>query len=72
MLAAAEQMELDVLKKHGASIRELLKLTGHSRNTVRRYPREGDAAACASRRRNGWRSSTRLYPRAGEGSGPAP
>ncbi len=45
MLTAEEQMELEVLKKHGASIRELAKATGRSRNTVRRYLREGRAAA---------------------------
>ncbi len=45
MLTAEEQMELDVLKKHGAGIRELARATGRSRNTVRRYLREGEAAA---------------------------
>jgi transposase len=45
MLTAEEQMELEILKKHGASIRELAKATGHSRNTVRRYLRGGEAAA---------------------------
>jgi transposase len=45
MLTAEEQMELEVLKRHGASIRELAKATGRSRNTVRRYLREGPAAA---------------------------
>jgi transposase len=44
MLTAEERMELDVLKKHGASIRELARATGRSRNTVRRYLREGEAA----------------------------
>ena len=38
-------MELDVLRKHGASIRELARVTGWSRNTVRRYLREGEAAS---------------------------
>jgi transposase len=38
-------MELDVLRKHGAGIRELARVTGWSRNTVRRYLREGEAAA---------------------------
>ena len=37
-------MELAVLHKHGASIRELARVTGHSRNTVRRYLRGGEAA----------------------------
>lgn len=37
-------MELEVLRKHGAGIRELARVTGHSRNTVRRYLREGEAA----------------------------
>jgi transposase len=45
MLKAEERMELDVLRKHGASIRELARTTGRSRNTVRRYLREGGAAA---------------------------
>src|SRR6185437_7632400 len=45
MLTAEERMELDVLRKHGAGIRELARSTGLSRNTVRRYLREGDAAA---------------------------
>ena len=42
MLKAEEQMELAVLKKHGASIRGLSRSTGRSRNTVRRYLRGGD------------------------------
>lgn len=42
MLTSEEQMELEILRKHGASIRELAKATGHSRNTVRRYLRGGD------------------------------
>src|SRR5271168_3899177 len=45
MLKAEEQMELAVLKKHGASIRGLSRSTGQSRNTVRRYLRGGDAVA---------------------------
>jgi transposase len=45
MLKAEERMELDVLRRHGASIRELAKATGRSRNTVRRYLRGGEAAA---------------------------
>jgi transposase len=45
MLRAEEQMELVVLRKHGTSIRELARLTGRSRNTVRRYLRGGEAAA---------------------------
>jgi transposase len=44
MLKAEEQMELVVLRKHGTGIRELARLTGHSRNTVRRYLRGGEAA----------------------------
>lgn len=44
MLTAEEWMKLDVLKKHGASIRELACATGHSRNTIRRYVRAGEAA----------------------------
>src|SRR5689334_8654227 len=45
MLKAEGRMELAVLRKHGASIRELARATGHSRNTVRRYLRAGEAAA---------------------------
>jgi len=45
MLTAEEQMELEILKKHGASIRELAKATGRSRNTVRRYLRGGETVA---------------------------
>jgi hypothetical protein len=37
MLTAEERMELGVLGKHGAGIRELARVTGWSRNTVRRY-----------------------------------
>jgi transposase len=44
MLKAEGRMELAVLRKHGASIRELARVTGYSRNTVRRYLREGEAA----------------------------
>ena len=42
MLKVEVQMELGVLRKHGASIRELARMTGHSRNTVRRYLRGGE------------------------------
>ena len=45
MLTAEDRMELNVLRKHGASIRELARATGWSRNTVRRYLREGEAAS---------------------------
>ena len=44
MLKAGGRMELAVLRKHGASIRELARVTGHSRNTVRRYLRGGETA----------------------------
>jgi transposase len=44
MLKVEGWMELAVLRKHGASIRELARVTGHSRNTVRRYLRGGDTA----------------------------
>ena len=37
-------MEFEVLRKHGAGIRELARVSGHSRNTVRRYLRGGEAA----------------------------
>lgn len=45
MLTVEERMELEVLRKHGAGIRELARTTGRSRNTVRRYLRKGEAAA---------------------------
>jgi transposase len=45
MLTAEDRMELNVLRKHGASIRELARTTGWSRNTVRRHLREGEAAS---------------------------
>ena len=44
MLKVEGRMELAVLRRHGASIRELARLTGHSRNTVRRYLRAGAPA----------------------------
>src|SRR5690242_4903955 len=44
MLKVEGRMELAVLRKHGASIRELARMTGHSRNTVRRYLRGGEIA----------------------------
>ncbi|MBV9251792.1 MAG: IS21 family transposase [Acetobacteraceae bacterium] len=44
MLKPEGRMELMVFRKHGAGIRELARVTGHSRNTVRRYLREGEAA----------------------------
>jgi transposase len=59
MLKAEEQMELAVLRKHGTSIRELARMTGHSRNTVRRYLRGGDAAGT---RRPGARRAEKLDP----------
>jgi hypothetical protein len=50
MLKPEGRMELAVLWKHGASIRELAWVTGHSRNTVRRYLRGGElASACRIR-----------------------
>jgi transposase len=59
MLKAEEQMELAVLRKHGTSIRELARLTGRSRNTVRRYLRGGDAATT---RKAGSRRAEKLAP----------
>jgi len=44
MLTAEEFMELEVLSKHGTSIRELARSTGRSRNTIRRYLRAGVGA----------------------------
>lgn len=43
MLKLEGRMELTVLRRHGASIRELARVTGHSRNTVPRYLRGGEA-----------------------------
>lgn len=45
MLTVEERMEISVLSKHGESIHGIAKAMGVSRNTVRRYLREGDAAA---------------------------
>ena len=59
MLKAEEQMELAVLKKHGRSIRGLSRLTGRSRNTVRRYLRGGDEVA---KRNPGPRRAEKLDP----------
>ena len=59
MLKAEEQMELAVLKKHGSSIRGLSRLTGRSRNTVRRYLRGGDEVA---KRKAGPRRAEKLDP----------
>lgn len=42
MLTVEERMELELLKRHGTSIRALARLTGRSRNTVRRYLRNGE------------------------------
>ncbi len=44
MLTVEVRMEIAVLKKHGASIHGIAKSLGVSRNTVRRYLREGEAA----------------------------
>jgi transposase len=57
MLKAEEQMELAVLKKHVGSIRGLSRLTGRSRNTVRRYLRGGEEVAKRKSGPNGPRSS---------------
>ncbi|HUU73621.1 MAG TPA: IS21 family transposase [Burkholderiales bacterium] len=45
MLTLEEQMEITVLNKHGQSIHGIAKSLGVSRNTVRRYLREGEAAS---------------------------
>lgn len=45
MLSVEEQMEIAVLKKHGESIHGISRSLGVSRNTVRRYLREGEVAA---------------------------
>ncbi len=59
MLKAEEQMELAVLKKHGAGIRGLSRSTGRSRNTVRRYLRGGDEVA---ERKAGAKRAEKLDP----------
>ena len=45
MLTVEERMEIAVLSKHGESIHGIARAIGVSRNTVRRYLREGEAAA---------------------------
>lgn len=59
MLKAEEQMELGILRRHGESIRELARSTGRSRNTVRRYLRDGEPAC---RRKPGPRRPEKLDP----------
>ena len=59
MLKAEEQMELAVLKKHGGSIRGLSRLTGRSRNTIRRYLRGGEEVA---KRKPGPKRAEKLDP----------
>ena len=58
MLKAEEQMELAVLKKHVGSIRGLSRLSGRSRNTVRRY-RGGEEVA---KRKSGPKRAEKLDP----------
>lgn len=61
MLTAEEQMELNILRRHCAGIRELARATGHSRNTVGRYLREGRIGSCLqTEARNARRNWTRL------------
>ena len=45
MLMVEESMEISVLGTHGESIRAIAASTGKSRNTVRRYLREGPRAS---------------------------
>ncbi len=59
MLTVEERMEISVLSKHGESIHGIAKAMGVSRNTVRRYLREGDAAAT---RKPGPKRSEKLDP----------
>ena len=61
MLTAEERMELGVLRKHGAGIRELARVTGWSRNTVRRYLREGDGGSSAQSRAEAGREARPVY-----------
>ncbi len=70
MLTAEERMELDILRKHGAGVRELARATGHSRNTVRRYLREGEAAVV--RKRGPKRAEKLGCARSGRGARPDP
>src|SRR5215469_12269344 len=44
MVGSEAALEIRVLHRHGKSIREIARAIGVSRNTVRRYLREEDAA----------------------------
>ena len=59
MLTVEERMEIAVLSKHGESIHGIARAMGVSRNTVRRYLREGEAAAT---RRPGPKRPEKLDP----------
>jgi transposase len=60
MLDAEERIEISVLSRHGQSIRSIARVTGRSRNTVRRYLRGGgDITAKRKRAPDGSRSSIR-------------
>jgi transposase len=59
MLTVEEQMEIAVLSKHGESIHGIARSLGISRNTVRRYLREGEAA---TRRKPGPKRPEKLDP----------
>ena len=59
MLTVEERMEITVLSKHGESIHGIARAMGVSRNTVRRYLREGEAAAT---RRPGPKRPEKLDP----------
>lgn len=59
MLTVEERMEIAVLQKHGESIHGIARAMGVSRNTVRRYLREGEAAAT---RKSGPKRPEKLDP----------
>lgn len=54
MLTKEEEMEIEILSKQGHSIRQIARITGRSRNTVRKILREGHQStpAVTSRRRS--------------------
>ena len=60
MLDVEERMEISVLSKHGGSIRSIARVTGRSRNTVRRYLRGGNDIA--ARRKPGPKRIAKLDP----------
>jgi transposase len=64
-------LEIPVLHRQGKGIREIVRDTGVSRNTVRRYLRDEEATRY-SRVHRGWRSSIRSKPMSSNGCGLRP